>query len=128
YALEVVVVVRPPFVEIPVGEFKDRGGKCVPSLVQVNEKIDFVLLQLHRADLNGVEKACVEQFFSVQIQNFWQVETKDEVTLLEAEFTQNDLVACEPVSQDKDTVDEQKPSYTVGILFCQPWLNLIGRI
>src|SRR3989337_534447 len=53
---EIMIVVLPPLIKISVGKFKNRRGKSIPSLVEVDEQIEFVLLELKRSDLHSIEQ------------------------------------------------------------------------
>ena len=119
-AFEIVVVVLPPFVEISVRELEDGGGERVPSLVEVNEQIYFVVLKLHCTDLDGIEQSRVEQFLFIEVNDRGEIEVKDQVAGFKTELAQDDLIPRQPVSDDKNAVDEHKPPRTVGDIAMHP--------
>src|SRR5690606_5425994 len=113
HPLEIVIVILPPLVEISVRKFEDRGGESVPSLVQVDQQIHFVVLELHGTDLDGVEESGVEQFFLVEVQDSGQIQVENEVTGLEAEFPHDDWVTGEPVANDEHAIDHHEATNAV---------------
>lgn len=113
-ALEVMIVVLPPVIKIPVRQFEDWRWKCVPPLIQVDDKINFVFLQFHRLDLDGVEKACVDEFLFIEVEYLWKIQAVDQITRSQAELADNDLVPGQTVSDDQYAVDEDEPARGVG--------------
>src|SRR6185295_9048233 len=49
-AVQVMVVVVPPFVKIPVRKFKDGSRKNVPPFCELNKNIDMIVCQIQSPD------------------------------------------------------------------------------
>src|SRR5690606_18850440 len=67
YAAKVMVVVLPPFGEVPVRQFENRRREGIPSFVDVYQQVDVGRIDREFSDLNRIKKVRVEQFLFVEV-------------------------------------------------------------
>src|SRR5690348_10776260 len=99
-----MVVVLPPFSEIPVGQLKSRDWKRVPSFLNFDTQVDDPFVNRDGPDRCSIKQMEVEQFLLILFQNIGKIALADDVTLPEFKLTVDYITSRVLISRYGDMV------------------------
>jgi hypothetical protein len=102
---EIMIMVYPPVVEIPVGQFEDGQWKQVPSFDDADDDIRFTIRKIDNGNIYLEKEAGISDLLFISFEHAFKGHPVKRFAFREIKFPEDYLFLGHPVTDNKNMVD-----------------------